>query len=111
MVHRYAERLALDVPERLIDAGDRTHENRAAAIERAAVHGLPVIVDARGIFADELLADLGDRGFDAARAAFDHGLAPADEAFVRLDLEEHPARGDAIGGELGDFHCDFFLKD
>ena len=37
-VHRHAQGLALDVPQRLVDAGDGAHQDRAAAIEAAAVH-------------------------------------------------------------------------
>ena len=57
-----------------------------------------------GILADDQLRELVHRGLDGARAAFDDGLAPTDQSLVRLDLEEHPARRNAIGGEFGDLH-------
>jgi len=40
-----AELLSLDVPQRLVNAGDGAHQHRAAAVEAAAVHRLPVILD------------------------------------------------------------------
>jgi len=41
-----AELLPPDVPQRLVNAGDGAHhQHRAAAVEAAAVHRLPVILD------------------------------------------------------------------
>jgi hypothetical protein len=105
LVDRHAERLALDVPERLVDAGDRTHQDRAASVEIAAVHRLPEVVDARRVLPDQLAGELLHGCLDGARAAFDDRLAPAADAFVGLDLQEHPPRSDAVGREAGDLHA------
>ena len=42
-VDRDAERLALDVPQRHVDAAEGAGEDRAAAIEGVAVDRLPVV--------------------------------------------------------------------
>src|SRR6185437_9393029 len=106
LVHRHAERFALDVPERLVDAGDGAHEHRTAAVERAAIHGLPMIIDPCGVLANQLLAYLGHRSFDAAGAAFHHRLAPADQTFVGFHFEKHPARRNLKGRESRDSHAE-----
>ncbi len=105
---RHPQRLALDVPQRLIDAGQRTHVNRAAAVETAAVQHGPDVFDVARVFADQVIGQLFHSGSDRVRAAFDHWLAPADNALVSLDLEEAPARRNDERGEFGDFHeCSF----
>ena len=52
LADRHAERLALDVPQRLIDAGNGTHEDRPAAIEAAAIHDRPEVFDVARVLAD-----------------------------------------------------------
>ena len=59
-VHGHAERLALDVPQRLVDAAQRAGENRAAAIERVPVDRLPVMHHGARILADQVRLDLFD---------------------------------------------------
>ena len=43
---RQAERLALQVPQRLLEPGQRRHQHRPAAIEAAAIGDLPDVLDA-----------------------------------------------------------------
>ena len=106
-VNRHAQRLALDVPQRLIDAAERAGQDRAAAIERVAVDGLPVMHHAARIFADQVRLDLLD-GFGAGeRAAFGDGLAQADDAGVGVDLQKQPARLHQKGFEPGDLEIVF----
>ena len=105
VVDRHAEGLALDVPQGLVDAGDGAHQDRAAAIKAAAVHGLPQVVDAARVLADQEWRHLVDGRFDRARAPFDHRFAPADDAFVGLDLEQHPARRNPVRAQFDDVHC------
>ncbi len=104
LVHRHAQHLALDVPQRLVDAGDGAHQDRPAPIEAAAVQRLPQVVDAARVLADEVVGQFVHRRFHRTRAAFDDGLAPAGDALVGLDLQEHPARRQAVGGQSGDLH-------
>lgn len=85
---RHAMVLAENVPQRLIDAGDRAHEDRAAAVKTGAIHDLPVIFDVARVLADEVVGQFMDRGLHRVRAPFDDGLAPADDAFIGLDFEK-----------------------
>ncbi|MCY1300582.1 hypothetical protein D9M70_501540 [compost metagenome] len=103
-MNRLAIGLALDVPERLVDAGKCRHMDRPAAIEAAAIHDLPMVFDQQRILADQVVRELVNRGFHRQGSTFDDRLAPADDALVRLDLQKQPAWRNDIGGELGDFH-------
>jgi hypothetical protein len=106
---RLAERLALDVPQCLVDARDRAHVDGAAAIEAAAIHDVPVVLDQERVLADQVVLELVDSRLDGQGPALDDGLAPADDALVGLDLQEQPARRHDIGGELGDLHGRFLF--
>jgi len=90
---RGIEHFAFDIPQRLINTGDGAHQNRPPAVEARAVHHLPQVVDARRILANQVFAQLVHRGFNGARTAFNHRLAPANHAFVGFDFQEHPTRG------------------
>ena len=57
-VDRHAQGLALDVPERDLDAADRTHLDDAAAHVEVVVKGLPVPLDLHGVFPGDDLAEL-----------------------------------------------------
>ena len=103
-MHRLVQHLALDVPQRLVDAGQRAHVNGAAAIKAAAIQHRPMILDRRRVLADQIIGQLGDTGRHGFGAALHHRLAPAGDAFIGLDLQEQPARRHHKGGELGDFH-------
>src|SRR5690606_36453941 len=102
LVHRHAQGLALDVPQRLVDAGDRAHQHPAAAVEAAAVERLPQAVDPRRILADDVLAQLVHRSLDRPRAALDHRLAPSGGAFGGIDHRVPPTWRGVVGGEAGD---------
>src|SRR5690606_7125797 len=102
--HRNAKCLALDVPQRLIDAGERAHVDRSAAVETAAVEHGPVILDVARVFADQVIGQLFDRGSNRMRTPFDHRLAPASDAFIGFNLEEQPAWWNDISGKAGNFH-------
>jgi hypothetical protein len=97
-----AERLPLDVPQGLVDAAQGRRQDGAAAVERVAVDRLPVVDDAARVLPDQRRRDLLDRGPDGQRAAFDDGLAEADDPRVGVHLEEEPARLDEERLELRD---------
>ena len=101
---RLVQNLALDVPQRLVDPGQRAHVNGAAPVEAAAIQHRPMVLDGRRIFADQIIGQLGDAGSHGFGAALHHRLAPAGDAFIGLDLQKQPARRHHIGGELDDFH-------
>ena len=77
VVNRRVQRLSLDVPQRLINTRDGAHNLRPAAVEAAAVEGLPQILDVRGILSHKVIAELLNGGLHGVRAAFDNRLAPA----------------------------------
>src|SRR5262249_62207085 len=56
-VNRDAEQFALDVPERLINPGERARQNRPAAIEGVARDRLPVMHNGARVFADHTTFD------------------------------------------------------
>ncbi len=61
-VDRHAERLALDVPERLVDAAERAGQHRTAAIKGVAVDRLPMMDHGARIFPDQIRLDFLDGG-------------------------------------------------
>ncbi|MNV12343.1 hypothetical protein D3C71_1029410 [compost metagenome] len=101
---RNAQRLALDVPQRLVDTGQGAHVDRAATVEAAAIEHGPDVFDVARVFADQVVGQFLNGSGDSVGAAFDHGLAPTGHALVGFDLEEAPARRNDEGGQLGDFH-------
>ena len=82
LVDRDAERLAEDVPQRLLDAGDGAADDDPAAPERVAVDGLPVVLDPRRILPDQVLRDVVDGADDRLGLALQAGLADAGDAGV-----------------------------
>ena len=109
-MHRLVQHLALDVPQRLVDARQRAHVNGAAAVKAAAIQHRPVILDRPGVFADQIIGEPRDAGRHRFGAAFHHRFAPAGHPRIGLDLEEQPARRHHKSGELGDFHYLFRPK-
>ena len=89
--------LALDVPERLVDAGHRVVQDRPRAPVGADVRGLPDVLDSVGVLADEERAEvLLDGGDDGERTLGEGGAAEAVESgLVGLDLDDHEP--DAVG--------------
>ena len=79
--------LALDVPQRDVDGAQRSRQDVAA--ERAhPVEGLLDVVDAKGVLADEVLAELVDDRRRGVREAPGAGLADAGEAAVGRDPDD-----------------------
>ena len=99
LVDRLAQGLALDVPQRLVDAGDGAHVHAAAAVEAAPVQHGPVILDGRRVFADQVVGQLLHHRRHGVGPAFEHRLSPAADARIRVDLQEQPARWNKESGE------------
>ena len=117
LVDRHAQRLAHDVMQSVIDAGEGEDQRRVA---RAAITPSPAQllideVDVEWVFADDQVAQSQDGGFGGeagesgtARVA----LARAGDAFVGVDADEGPNAAAAIGFlpaddtslHVGDFH-------
>jgi len=81
------------------------HVDGAAAIKAAPVQHRPVVFDVARVFADQVIGQLFNGSGHRMRAALHDGLAPADDAFVRLDFQEAPPGRHDVGGELGDLHA------
>ena len=104
LMHRLAKRLALDVPQCLIDSGDRTHEDGTTAVEATAVHDRPQVLDVRRILADEQVGELINGGSNGGCLAFDDGFAPSHDPFIGFDLEEQPPRRHCVRRHRRDLH-------
>src|SRR5215475_11734290 len=96
-VNRDAEQFPLDVPERLINPGERARQNRPASIEGVAIDRLPVMHNGARVFADQVRFHLLDRRGAGKRAAFGDRLAQAHDARVGVYFQEKPARFDQEG--------------
>ncbi len=104
LVDRYAESLALDVPQRLIDAGERTHVQAAATIEAGAIHHCPMVFDLMRVLADQIICQFIDLRRDGGGTALQYRLAPAGNALIGVDFQEQPAGWHHIRRQLGDLH-------
>ena len=99
---RQAEHPALEVPQRLLETGERGHHHRSAAVEAAAVADLPDVLDAERVGADEAVAKGFERAVDRLGPSLEARFAPAERAIVALDADEQPARRSVEGLDLGD---------
>src|SRR6185295_20325443 len=84
LVHRHAERLALDVPEREVERAERVRLLAARRVEPRDVHFLPDRFGVERVLADERTGALLER---VLRAAF----ADAGDPGVGLDGRDHGA--------------------
>ena len=75
----------------MIDAGDGTHGEGAAAVESAAVEDLPDILDVVRVAANQVFTEFTDRGCGGGGAPLDDGLTPAANTLVGGDFEKEPA--------------------
>ena len=96
-VHRDSEGLALDIPQRHLDAAYGGQLDRTASHEEVVIERLPVLLDAAGVLADDKLAELlhhrGDGQGPTGR------VAPPDYPLVGLHLhiDVVPGRHDPVG--------------
>ena len=102
--------LAHDVPEGEVDARDGGAADRSVAVpEVLAVHHLPEVFDACGVFADEEVFEVLDRADDASRVPLEGRFAPAPEpGLIGVDLDEDPVSHACVaddGLDFGDFHA------
>ena len=96
LIDRHTRALALDVPQRHVDAAQRVVEHRPAAPVRRHVRRLVDVLDVVGVAADEeRLEVLLDRGHDRQRPLRKRRAAqPVQSWLARLDLDDDQA--DAI---------------
>ena len=101
-VHRHPPRLAAQVPQRLVQAGDGGVDHRAAPPEAVPVEALPVVLHRQRIAADQHRAQLGDRRLHGPFLAFQGRLAPAIQVGVGADLHDHPVSASSPGDRGAD---------
>ena len=95
---------ALPVPQRLIEPGERGHEDRPATIEASAIADLPDVLDSPWIVADETVPEGLEGAVDRLGMSFETRLAPPEAAIFGLDPDEQPSRRHVKGLDAGDFH-------
>jgi hypothetical protein len=110
LVHRAAERLAGDVPQRHLDGGDRTVAEIGIVVEPTVGRPGEELVDPHRVFAD----DPGNRRLQRVAHQPDQGtsrhLPDAGDAFVGVDLDDgvgeapHPSEPPRLGAGEGDGH-------
>ncbi len=85
VVDRDAEPLALEIPERDVDPGDRAHDHLPRRPERAADHLAPPVLDLARVLADEQLGEVVEDAEDAASLTGQARLADARQPLVGAD--------------------------
>jgi hypothetical protein len=88
LIDRHLIAPSLEIPQCLIDAGNRAHQHGATAVEAPAIEQLPYVFDPLRILSDEERPGLLDRRGDGIGVSFDDRLAPAGKTVIRSDLEE-----------------------
>ena len=98
LVHRHAQRLALDVPQRRVDRRDRRHRHRPAAPVRALVKVVPDVLDAPRVAPDQQRDHVvGQVARDGQLAPVQRRVAEPVHAALGLDLQRDevpPRRAD-----------------
>ena len=99
----YSERLAGQIPERDIDAGQRRLQDRPPTPEGAAEEILPEVLDAGGILANEQRTEVVEGVDYRHRTTGERGFAEAVKSVFGGDFDEDElVDGEHIDG--GDFH-------
>ncbi len=108
LVDRHAQRLGLDVDERVLDRGDRHLVDPAGGLPGRGVEMGAVTLDRPRVLADqEALGELQDDPGQPLRAIALHIFRPADDPLVGGDLEKRidPPAGIAMQVfDLDDLH-------
>src|SRR6185369_823537 len=102
-----ADRPALQVPQRLLEPGERAHQHRPAAVEAAAIADLPDVLDVERIGTDETVAKGFERAVHRLGPTLEARFAPSDGALVALDPDEQPARRGVESLDLADLHLGY----
>ena len=105
---RQAERLAEDIPQRHLDAGDGAHADGAEPPEAVLGQGAIGLLDVAGVEPDQQRRQVIDTAAHGAGLPLQRRLAPAMEArLVGIDAYEDPVaepRVDDMGGDGSDLH-------
>jgi hypothetical protein len=64
----------------------------ATSIESAPIENIPMIFNRQRVLPDKIIGQFSHGGSHSLRPPLQHRLAPAAQAFVRLNLEKEPPR-------------------
>src|ERR1700752_185417 len=84
LIDRNIQRLATEIPKRLVDARDRGPNHWPRAVEAVHIHGLPVMRDLDRIFAHDKVAKVLNARHSGLGLALESALSPANQALVGL---------------------------
>ena len=90
LIHRNAQRFALDVPDRLVDVAQGGVLDDTASIAVVQEHDLSVPFDHAGVVADDVFGQVVHGLGDGRRLIDQRAFAPSVNAFIRLNLDEQP---------------------
>lgn len=93
LINRHPQRLALDVVKGDVDRRDGRLQDAPAFEVLAAIDLLPDPADLHRVTADQELAIVLDRAGHGLLATAQAALAPAEDALIGLDLDEHLVAG------------------
>ena len=88
LVHRHAQGLARQVPQRLLHPAECAGQDRPAPVESVTVHGLPVVDHPGRVLADQIGFQLRHGLRAGLRPALQDRLAETHQALVGVHLEK-----------------------
>ena len=88
-VHGHSQRLAANVPQRLVDRRNRRPHHRSGAIEAVHVHRLPGVFHLHRIAAHHEVAEVFNARHGRAGFALQRTLAPTHQPLVGLQFDEY----------------------
>ena len=104
IIHRQAQGFASYIPQTLFNAGNGTHQNRAAPVKSAPVQNLEKVFDLRRVPPDNILFQLFNGSGNGVSSALDHRLAPTGNSVIGGGFEKEPAGGDFEQFKFGYLH-------
>ncbi len=107
LIDGHSQGLALDVPQRLLDATQGAGKDWATPVEGVSIEGLPVVDHVARVLADQVRSHFGNGGGTGFGTAFGDGLSQADDALIGVNLEEQPPGLNEQGFEFGDADLGF----
>ncbi len=87
---RNAEALALEIPQRDVERGQRRRKHRAAAPAPGVVETVRMALGTARILPDQVRRVFANRGFDGFHRAVQRAFAPAAKSLVGVDADEQP---------------------
>ncbi len=106
--HRYAQRLALDVPARHLDHRDAGHDDLTGPAVVAVLHPAHEVLDSEGVRSENVVGLGLPQIADQRVGVPEHpGLADSRDAFVGVHLDVGqvaPRRADHVRADSGDAH-------